>query len=334
MPLVAPDQIETPRLLLRLLQEADLPSLLQMNSDPEVTALLPYATWNSISDGKAWYERMRGIEATGLALQFVVVDRSTAAAIGTCLLFRFEEASARVEIGYALGRQYWGQGLMREGLVALLDCAFTSMRLRRVEAEVNTRNAASAALLARLGFTKEGLLRKRWVTKGQAEDVEVYGLLQGELRPEAPTQRNAVSVEENKAVAFAFFERFSAGDIAGSLDTMTEDATWWIPGKKERSPTAGLYSKERIGRLFRRMVGALKGDLQMDVISCIAESDRVAVEVESRGDLKNGRLYRQQYHMLLTFRNGKISSVREYLDTQHANDVWSMPLTPEEESTA
>jgi hypothetical protein len=143
-----------------------------------------------------------------------------------------------------------------------------------------------------------------------------------------------MSAEENKAVAFAFFERFSAGDIAGSLDTMTEDATWWIPGKKERSPAAGLYSKERIGRLFARMVGALKGNLTMTAISCIAESDRVAVEVESRGDLKNGRLYRQQYHMLLTFRNGKISSVREYLDTQHANDVWSMPLTPEEESTA
>ena len=115
---------------------------------------------------------------------------------------------------------------------------------------------------------------------------------------------------------------------------MTEDATWWIPGKKERSPSAGPYSKEKISRLFGRMVGALKDGLRMTVISCIAESDRVAVEVESAGDLKSGRRYRQQYHMLLTFRNGKISSVREYLDTQHANDVWSTPLTPEEESMA
>jgi uncharacterized protein len=143
-----------------------------------------------------------------------------------------------------------------------------------------------------------------------------------------------MSAEQNKAVAFAFFERFSAGDIVGALDTMTEDATWWIPGKKERSPAAGLYSREKIGRLFGRMVGALKGGLKMSVISCIAESDRVAVEVESAGDLKNGRLYRQQYHMLLTFRNARISSVREYLDTQHANDVWSTPLTPEEERLA
>ena len=72
----------------------------------------------------------------------------------------------------------------------------------------------------------------------------------------------------------------------------------------------------------------------MTVVSCIAEADRVAVEVESAGDLKNGRRYRQQYHMLLTFKDGKISSVREYLDTQHANDVRSAPLTPEEETAA
>jgi [ribosomal protein S5]-alanine N-acetyltransferase len=185
VPLVAPDRIESARVLVRLLEQADLPSLLQMNSNAEVTALLPYATWNSPADGKAWYDRMRGIEAAGTALQFVVVAKSANVAIGTCLLFRLEEASGRAELGYALGREHWGQGLMREALAALLSAAFGSMGLRRIEAEVSTRNPASAKLLARLGFTKEGLLRKRWVVKGGAEDVEVFGLLQGELRAEA-----------------------------------------------------------------------------------------------------------------------------------------------------
>ena len=139
-----------------------------------------------------------------------------------------------------------------------------------------------------------------------------------------------MSTEDNKAVAFRFFERFSASDIAGALDTMTDDATWWIPGKKERSPAAGLYAKDKIGRLFSRMVGALESGLSMKVLSCIAEGDSVALEVISSGDLKNGRRYRQEYHMLLRFRDGKIMSVREYLDTQHANDVWSAPPTEQE----
>ena len=114
-----------------------------------------------------------------------------------------------------------------------------------------------------------------------------------------------MNTEDNKAIAFRFFERFTASDIPGALETMAEDATWWIPGKKDRSPAAGLYPKDKIGRLFNRMVGALKSGLEMKVISCIAEGDSVALEVVSSGDLKNGREYRQEYHMLLRFRAGK-----------------------------
>jgi [ribosomal protein S5]-alanine N-acetyltransferase len=167
-------------LLIRLVTEADLPSLLEVNSNEEVTALLPYATWTSIADGQAWYQRMAGIQSTGLALQFVIVSKFTGSAIGTCLLFRLEEGSARAELGYALGRAHWGQGLMREALKALLHSAFANMALRRIEAEVDIRNFQSARLLQRLGFTKEGLLRQRWVAKGEAKDVEIYGLLRAE----------------------------------------------------------------------------------------------------------------------------------------------------------
>ena len=139
-----------------------------------------------------------------------------------------------------------------------------------------------------------------------------------------------MNTDENKAVAFRFFERFTASDIQGALDTMTDESTWWIPGKKERSPSAGLYPKDKIGRLFQRMINALESGLKMTVVSCIAEGDHVALEVVSAGDLKSGRQYRQEYHMLLKFSGGKIMSVREYLDTQHANDVWAVPLTEQE----
>ena len=171
---------------MRLVAESDLPALLEVNSSEEVTALLPYARWQSMADGEAWLQRMTGIQANGLALQFVVVSKSTSLAIGTCLLFRFEEASARAELGYVLGRAYWGQGLMQEALEALVGCAFGSMGLRRLEAEVDTRNRSSARLLQRLGFTKEGLLRQRWLTKGEARDFEMYGLLRNEW-PSAPS---------------------------------------------------------------------------------------------------------------------------------------------------
>jgi RimJ/RimL family protein N-acetyltransferase len=180
VPLASPNPIESERLLVRLVAESDLPALLEVNSSEEVTALLPYATWRSMADAQAWLQRMNGIQATGLARQFVVVLKSTGIAIGTCLLFRFEEGSARSELGYVLGRAHWGQGLMHEALEALIGCAFGTMGLRRLEAEVDTRNLTSARLLQRIGFTREGLLRQRWVAKGETKDVEMYGLLRSE----------------------------------------------------------------------------------------------------------------------------------------------------------
>jgi ketosteroid isomerase-like protein len=60
----------------------------------------------------------------------------------------------------------------------------------------------------------------------------------------------------------------------------------------------------------------------MTVLGLIAEGNDVAIEVQTQGDLRNGRKYRQQYHFLITFRKGRIASVREYLDTHHAFDVW------------
>lgn len=128
--------------------------------------------------------------------------------------------------------------------------------------------------------------------------------------------------ERNKATANRLFELFTASDIDGVMALMTDDATWLIPGKKELMPTAGLYGKEKIEKLFRRMVEGLAGGLRMTAKSSIAEGNRVAIEVSSSGDLKNGRKYRQEYHFLIEFRDGKICAVREYLDTHHAHDVW------------
>jgi RimJ/RimL family protein N-acetyltransferase len=180
MPFAAPEPIEAERVRVRLLSESDLPALFEVNSDEAVTSLLPYATWASPADADAWFKRMAGLQDTGLALQLVVADKASDKAIGTCLLFRLEEGSRRAELGYVLGRAHWGRGLMQEALAALLARAFGAMALRRLEAEVDVRNPASARLLQRLGFTREGLLRQRWVTKGEAKDVEIYGLLDSE----------------------------------------------------------------------------------------------------------------------------------------------------------
>lgn len=183
MPLRAPVAIESTRLIVRGVTEADLPALLAVNGDDEVTRFLPYASWRSLADGQAWFQRMSAMGVRGESSQFVIVERGSGLAIGSCLLFRHEEASARAEVGYVIGRQHWRHGFMSEALAALVGCAFGSFALRRLEAEVDPLNLGSRRLLEKTGFTPEGLLRKRWVDKGAAHDTIIYGMLRDEWRP-------------------------------------------------------------------------------------------------------------------------------------------------------
>ncbi|MCI0710487.1 MAG: nuclear transport factor 2 family protein [Chloroflexi bacterium] len=131
-----------------------------------------------------------------------------------------------------------------------------------------------------------------------------------------------MSIEHNKATTRELFARFTEGNLDGIMDLLTEDATWLVPGNRDDFPTAGLYNKERIGRLFNAMLNQLPDGLKMTVTGMVAEGNKVAVEGESHGDLTNGRIYKQKYHFLMEFRDGKICAVREYLDTQHAHLVW------------
>src|SRR5437868_15206343 len=106
-----------------------------------------------------------------------------------------------------------------------------------------------------------------------------------------------MSVEQNRKLAREFFECFNANDVAGALARMSEDSTWWIAGKPGAHPAAGTKTKPEIARLFKSMGGQLKDGLRMKIKSALAEGDRVAIEVESHGELQNGRVYDQQYHM-------------------------------------
>lgn len=216
MPLAAPPPLETPRFVVRPLVADDLPGLMPINGDDAVTKHLPYASWKSMDDARAWLARMEGIQATGTAIQFVVVAKSQGKAVGTCLLFRHDEGSARAELGYVLGRAHWGQGAMHEALSALLDCAFTQLKLRRIEAEVDPRNVASCRVLGRLGFTREGLLRQRWVSDGVAYDVESWGLLAGEWR--ANRTRPDPHVVDTEAKLAALFGEVNANSLRKEVD--------------------------------------------------------------------------------------------------------------------
>ncbi len=170
------------RLSIRKVEEADLDELFLVNGDERVTRFLPYPSWITQADGKAWFARMLGFMSEGNTLQFVIIERETGVVVGTCILFRYDEENRRAEIGYVMGHSHWRKGYSFEALTTLMEYAFSELKLRRIEAEVEPDNGASNSLLLKLGLTREGLLRERWNNNGHNYDTNVYGLLSHEWR--------------------------------------------------------------------------------------------------------------------------------------------------------
>lgn len=82
-------------------------------------------------------------------------------------------------IGYVLERAAWGRGVAREAVSAVIDRLFAEGQ-RRIFADTDPENAASIALLTRLGFMLEGHLRAEWETHIGVRDSLIFGLLRGE----------------------------------------------------------------------------------------------------------------------------------------------------------
>jgi ketosteroid isomerase-like protein len=81
-------------------------------------------------------------------------------------------------------------------------------------------------------------------------------------------------------------------------------------------------TKEKFNGLLGKILEIAPKGIQVTPKTMTAEGDRVAVEAESYAETITGKIYRNQYHFLITVRNGKVQSVKEYLDTMHTNEVF------------
>ena len=130
------------------------------------------------------------------------------------------------------------------------------------------------------------------------------------------------SASESEAIVRRFMETFSAGDVAGVMDQMDLDGTWWVAGTM---PISGTYSREEFGQLLSKVSETCDGPIRLVPHAFTIDGDRVAVETESHAQLLNGRVYNNLYHFLFILKDEKILRVKECLDTMHTNYVLCTP---------
>ena len=174
--------LDTPRLRLRTLGAADVPALFAIFRDPEAMRYWSRPAMTDVAEAEALLRDIEIRAATGTLFEWGIARREDDLVIGTCTLFRIEREHRRAELGYILRRDHWGRGLANEALTAIVNHAFGTLALHRLEADIDPRNAASIRSVERLGFKPEGHLRERYFVAGEIQDSLIYGLLAPEWR--------------------------------------------------------------------------------------------------------------------------------------------------------
>ncbi len=187
MALPAPT-LRTARLRLRPFDDTDADDLFTLHSSAYVLRYWDAPPWSEPGRAGRFITACRQMAQEGTGARLAVDRVSDGAFIGWCSLGRWNPDYRSASLGHCYTDAAWGHGYATEAARALLRWAFDTLDLNRVQAETDTRNLASARVLEKLGFVREGTLREDCIVNGEVSDSWVYGLLRREWQPPASSE--------------------------------------------------------------------------------------------------------------------------------------------------
>lgn len=172
-----------PGIELRLLEERHAPALFA-RVEREREYLRQWMPWVDVTrteeDILAFIRRMMSTFSSNEGFSAGIwVDGSVG---GVITLHKVDWLNRKGEIGYWLGREFQGRGVMTDAARAVTGHALVELQLNRVEIQCAANNVKSSAIPKRLRFTREGVLREAHYLNGRQEDLEMYSMLRGEYR--------------------------------------------------------------------------------------------------------------------------------------------------------
>jgi RimJ/RimL family protein N-acetyltransferase len=174
-------RIKATRLLLRPFTLADAKEVQRLAGDRDIaatTAAIPHPYDDGVAEQWIAMHQQRFEEGTWLNL---AITRDPDGALVGALGLRLELEHDRAELGYWIGKPYWGQGYATEAARALVEYGFERLGLHRIYAYHFSSNPASGKVLQKIGMRHEGHRRQHDKKWGRYEDEELYGMLKDDL---------------------------------------------------------------------------------------------------------------------------------------------------------
>ena len=161
---------------LRELRMSDAPALLELLTTAEVARFIsPPPT--SIEGFERFIGWAKQEQRAGRYVCFAVVPEGMHTAIGIFQVRQLDPTFETAEWGFALGTSFWGTGVFMKSARPLLDFAFETIGVHRLEARAAIANGRGNGALAKLGALKEGVLRRSFVRSGEYHDQALWSIV-------------------------------------------------------------------------------------------------------------------------------------------------------------
>jgi RimJ/RimL family protein N-acetyltransferase len=180
------------KVVLRDLRPSDAMSLFALLTTDEVARFIspPPSTVEGFERFIAWAHRQR---TAGAYACFAVTVQGKDTAIGIFQVRELEPGFGTAEWGFAIGAPFWGTGVFQEGAELLLQFAFETVGVHRLEARAAVKNGRGNSALQKIGAVQEGVLRKSFLRDGQYLDQVLYAIVDEDWRatrlPDMPSVR-------------------------------------------------------------------------------------------------------------------------------------------------
>ncbi len=167
--------------VLREMRKDDAPSLFTLLSAAEVARFIspPPSSVEGFEKFISWAARQR---AVGSYVCFAVTLAESDTAIGIFQIRSTEPDFGTAEWGFALGQPFWGSGVFQEGAELVMEFAFDTIGVHRLEARAALRNARGNGALKKIGARQEGILRKSFLRNGEYLDQALWTVLDEDWR--------------------------------------------------------------------------------------------------------------------------------------------------------
>ena len=176
--------LETKRLILRKFTADDAEDMFaNWASDPEVTRFLTWPAHSSADVTRSVLNDWISRYPDGGFFNWAIEWKETGSVIGNIAVVRLEEAIDEAELGYCLGRAYWGRGIMPEALRAVIGYLFDTVGISRITAGHDVNNPKSGRVMEKAGMKKEGVRRCGGRNNRGICDTACYALLKSDRDP-------------------------------------------------------------------------------------------------------------------------------------------------------